>query len=204
MTARGDLVRERHGQISRNEPQPGVEPDVFGRARHRFEAQRRNAAVDEPVGGGSHDCLPDTAALPVGAHGERPHPPFGSRQMRDVERGDLLMLVAPHHRALAGIEQGVAPDQRIELRHADADEPIAAIAVGERVGKHAVQRLDVALGGALGARYAGVRQPRSHRAVPGLQCRRAEYWSRMPCCTGRESGDRDSHSPVPPAAPRES
>ena len=85
--------------------------------------------------------------------------------MSDVERGDVLVLVAPDHRTVTGIEQRVAPHEGIELRDAHADESIAAVAVGKGVRKDAVQRLDVALGGALRPGNPRVRQPRSHRAV---------------------------------------
>src|SRR6267143_6376065 len=182
MAAGRDLVGQRHGQESRCEPEPRVKADVLRGPRHRLETEGRDAAVDEPVRRRAHDRLPDTGALPVRAHGERTHPPFDPRLVRHVERRDVAVLVAPHHRALAGIEQRVAPDQRIQLRDADADEAVAAIAIGESLGKDAVQPLDVALDGWLRAGDSGFRQPRSHRVVPGWRYRRArrshQWWRR--------------------------
>src|SRR2546422_10885270 len=173
MAAGRDLVGQRHGEETRREPEPRVETDFVRGPRHRLETESRDAAVDEPVRRGAHGRLPDAGALPVGAHRERPHPAFDSRLVRDVERRDVAVLVAPHHRTFAGIEERVAPDQGIQLRDADADQAVAAIAIGEGLRKDAVQPLDVTLDGWLRAGYSGFRQPRSHRAVPRWRYRRA-------------------------------
>src|SRR5213593_2350462 len=182
MPAGRDLVGERHGEEARCETEPRVETDVLRGPRHRLETECRDATVDEPVRRGAHDRLPDAGALPVWAHRERAHPAFDARLVRDVERSDVAVLVAPHHRALAGVEQRVAPDQRIQLRYTDADQPVAAIAIGEGLRKDAVQPLDVALDDWLRAGYSGFRQPRSHRVVPGWRYRRArrshQWWRR--------------------------
>src|SRR2546422_926640 len=110
------------------------------------------------------DRLADAGALAIRTHCQRTHPSFDAGLMSDVERRDVVVLVAPDHRSFTGIEQRVPPDERIELRDANADQPVAAVAVGEGFREDAVQPLDVALGGALRPGYPGVRQPRSHRA----------------------------------------
>ena len=86
--------------------------------------------------------------------------------MRDIERRDVSVFVAPHHRARAGVEQRITPHERIQLRHPHADQAVAAVAIGKRLGKDAIQGLDIALDRLLRPGYARFRQPRSHRAIP--------------------------------------
>src|SRR2546426_7719273 len=161
-----DLVGQRDGEKPGPKPQSRVKADVLRRARHRLETQGRYATIDQPVGGRPYDRLADAGALAIRTHCQRTHPSFDAGLMSDVERRDVVVLVAPDHRSFTGIEQRVPPDERIELRDANADQPVAAVAVGEGFREDAVQPLDVALGGALRPGYPGVRQPRSHRAVP--------------------------------------
>src|ERR1041385_8189009 len=122
-----NLVGERDRHRAGDESESRVETDVLGRPRHRLEAKRRDAALDQPVGRRTHDRLPDARALAIRPHRERTHPSFDARQMRDVEPRDVAMLVAPDHRAVPRVEQRVAPHERVELRHADADQPVAMV-----------------------------------------------------------------------------
>ncbi len=151
VTTRREIARHRHREVARSEPEAPVEADVLDRARHRLEAHGGDVLVHQPVHRGPHGRLADPHALPVGADRERAHPPLGARAVRYVEGDDLSRLVAPHHRAVARVEQRVAPHLGIEMRHPHADQAVTAVAVGERVGEHPVQALDVALDGTSGA-----------------------------------------------------
>ena len=168
-----DVVRHRHGEMSGDEADLGVEADVLDGARHRLETQGRDALLDQPIGRRAHDGLAHAAPLPVGPYRERTHPALQPRPVRDVERRDLVGLVAPQHRPIARVEQGVAPHVGIELRHAHAHQAVAAVAISEGFREHAVQPVDVALAGALRSVDLPLRQPRPHRPLRGWRCRRA-------------------------------
>src|SRR5207302_11446461 len=64
---------------------------------HSFPTRRSSDLAD--------DGLPHAATLAVGSHGERAHPAFGPGAVRDVERDDMPRLVAPQHRAGAGVDR---------------------------------------------------------------------------------------------------
>ena len=88
----------------------------------------------------------------------------------------LPVGVAPDHRAVAGVLEGVAPDQVVQLRDPHAHQPVPAVAVGERVGEDPVERIDVAQSGPVRASDAPVRPP--HRGLPAA--RRAPWRRRLP------------------------
>ena len=87
--------------------------------------------------------FPDAAALILRSHGEWTHPALGAGAVHHVERDDVTALVAPEHRALSGILDRVPPDSRVEKRHADADHPVATIALRERVAEDLIQLGDL-------------------------------------------------------------
>src|SRR6185437_16965531 len=90
-----------------------------------------------------HDLLPHAPGLALRPNGQRAHPPFAARAVHHVERHDLAVVVAPQERTGAGILDGVAPDERIEVRHPHADPAVAAIALGAAVAADLIERGDV-------------------------------------------------------------
>ncbi len=88
--------------------------------------------------------LPVPLAWILRAHRERSHPAFGARTVDHVECDDPPSVVAPQHRALGRIFDGVSPDGRIEERHANAWlMRVPTISLGERVAEDLVQVVDV-------------------------------------------------------------
>jgi hypothetical protein len=97
----------------------------------------------EDVDAGAHDELSVSRTLTVVADGKRAHPSFDAGPVRDIERRHVSGRVAPEHRAVMRVVDRVAPDRRIERRHADADESVTPIALREGFAEQHVERTDV-------------------------------------------------------------
>src|SRR2546425_3574484 len=117
VAARRDVVRQRDGEVRRRKAEPRVEPDVLDGARHGLEPERGDVLLEQPVERGADDGLADPGTLAIGSHGEGAHPALGPRAVRDIEGRDLPGVVAPQQRAGAGVEQRVAPDLGVQVRH---------------------------------------------------------------------------------------
>jgi hypothetical protein len=139
---RGEGERDR--QPPGLEAEARVEADVVHRARHRLEPDRARALRRQPLHARAYDALADPRLLHVGPHGEGPHPPFRTGEMHDVEGDDPAALVAPEHRALARVVDGVAPDRRVQEGHAHPHHAVATIALAEGVAEDLVERPQVA------------------------------------------------------------
>ena len=135
--------RERERQAPRHEAESSVEADVVHGARHRLEADHRAPCGPQMLHARTHDRPAESTPLEFLAHRERPHPPFATRDVREVERGDPVESVAPEHRAGSCPLDRKAPDDRIERRHAHAGHPVAAVALTEGVAEQHVQRRQV-------------------------------------------------------------
>ena len=174
----------------------------------------------EPVDAGPHHRRAQPLALAVGTHGERPHPPFGARAVHHVERHHVAVGIAPHHRAVAGVLDRVAPDERVELRHPHARPARRGCSVGERLGEDPVERdrcRGASAGRARGALRSGRHIVPSHRLVPRGRdaardvepdaddpvealAHRSMWVMRMTC--GKRSARLRSRSTTRPGAPR--
>src|SRR6188508_59606 len=125
------------------ESQPAVEPDVFDSPGHGLEADRLHRLLVQPIDARPDHLLAQTNPLTVGTHRERAHPPFTAREVHDVEAYQFTITVAPHHCPVSRVLQRIAPDQGIEVRHPDAEQPVPPIAIGEGLGEHPVQGFDI-------------------------------------------------------------
>ena len=112
------------GEMPGQESQPAVEPDVFDSARHGLEADRLHRFLVQ-------QSMPDLIislpadALTVGTHRQQAHPPFAARKCTTLEAYQFTITITPHHRRPRVLRR-IAPDQGIEVRHPDAEQPVAA------------------------------------------------------------------------------
>src|SRR4030095_12150544 len=125
------------------EPQPAVEPDVLDGARHGLEADCLHRLFVQPIDARPDHLLAETDPLTRGARRKRAHPPFAAREVYDVEAYQFTITVAPHHRTVSRVLQRVAPDQGIEVRHPDTEQPVPPIALGKGLGEHPAQGFDI-------------------------------------------------------------
>jgi hypothetical protein len=58
--------------------------------------------------------------------------------MYHVKRYHLPIDVTPDHRSVAGVLQGIPPDQGVELGDAHPDQAVSAVTVGEGVGEDSI------------------------------------------------------------------
>src|SRR5579862_245785 len=130
----------------RCESQPRVKPDVVDSARHRLETDHAGTLLAKPLDPLADDFLAQSVALLLGTNGERTHPSFGARLVHHVKRGDRATVIAPDHRAQVGILDRIAPDRRIEERHPDTGQAVAAISLRKSRAEDLVQFADTAQG----------------------------------------------------------
>src|SRR5207237_857907 len=110
---------------------------------HGLESDGLGPMHLEPIDAAPHDLLPRSDALVFAAHGDRTHPPLDAGAMHDVEGDDFASLAAPHHRAVCGVANRVAPDGGIQEGHADADHAVATVALSERLAEDLIELVDL-------------------------------------------------------------
>src|SRR3954454_18211173 len=127
---------DRH--MTRHQADYAVKPDVLARPRHGFQADGAGALRAQPIDAGTDHDGPETLPLAIRPHRQWSHPALGARAVHHIEGYHVAVGISPYHRSIAGVLQGVAPDQIVELRNSHAHQTVPAVSVGKGVGKYPV------------------------------------------------------------------